>query len=142
MRRSATASALERTDVLFVLREGFRRFIEAHPAACKRIALIPARRLRDTADHVADLVFRDVVGRLAKRLLDLAESHGQPIANGGVGITLQLTQQDLATLVGAARESVNKGIKRPRTDGSIAVTGQRIAIVDRGALRALVDTAA
>ncbi len=142
LRRSATASALERSEVLFVPREGFRWFVAAHPAAWERIALILARRLRDTDDHVADLVFRDVVGRLAKRLLDLAESHGQPIANGGVEITLQLTQQDLATLVGASRESVNKGIKHLRTGGTIAVTGQRIAIVDRGALRALVDAAA
>jgi CRP-like cAMP-binding protein len=66
-----------------------------------------ARRLRQTDEMVKDLLFLDVHGRVAKKLIELAEAHGAKV-DGGMRIEVRLTQQELASMVGASRESVNK----------------------------------
>jgi CRP/FNR family transcriptional regulator/CRP/FNR family cyclic AMP-dependent transcriptional regulator len=66
-------------------------------------------RLRHTDAMIEDLLFLDVHGRVAKKLLDLAELHGVRTPDG-IRIEMKLTQTDLAALVGASRESVNKVI--------------------------------
>ncbi|TAK20313.1 MAG: Crp/Fnr family transcriptional regulator [Chloroflexota bacterium] len=137
--RSATASAMEKTETLFLPRTGFLAFLEQHRDAVHKIILLLARRLRETDEHVADLVFHDVYGRLAKRLLHLAEHRGQKNASGRIEIDLPLTQQDLANLVGASRESVNKAMKDFRAKGYVTVMQQRITVNDRAALRASVE---
>ena len=59
---------------------------------------------------MADLVFSDVPGRVAKALLDLAARFGQPSRDGSIHVTHDLTQEELAQLVGASRETVNKAL--------------------------------
>src|SRR6266567_2383190 len=66
-----------------------------------------SRRLRKTDDKVEDLVVLDVYARVAKKLLELATEHGVQVENG-TRIDMRLTQQDIASMVGASRESVNK----------------------------------
>jgi CRP-like cAMP-binding protein len=127
--RSATATAMARTETIYVPRDGFIRFLDEHPSAMRKIIAMLSRRLRTVTDHLADLVFHDVYGRLAKKLLELGETHGQTLPNGQVEIRLPLTQQDLANLVGASRESVNKVIKLYRDKGMIAVQSHRITLV-------------
>jgi CRP/FNR family transcriptional regulator/CRP/FNR family cyclic AMP-dependent transcriptional regulator len=56
---------------------------------------------------IEDLIFLDVYGRVAKKLLELADAHGSKVADG-IRIDMRLTQQELASMVGASRESVNK----------------------------------
>jgi CRP/FNR family cyclic AMP-dependent transcriptional regulator len=83
---------------------------------------------------IEDAIFLDVPGRLAKRLLDLADKHGR--AEGqGVAIDLKLTQQDLAAMVGATRESVNKHLGWMRDHGLIQLDRQRIVILKPDDLR-------
>jgi CRP/FNR family transcriptional regulator/CRP/FNR family cyclic AMP-dependent transcriptional regulator len=132
--RSATATAMDRCETLYLPRDGFLRFLDEHPQAMRTIIVMLSERLRDTDEHLADLVFHDVYGRLAKKLLDLGESHGRRTANG-VEISLALTQQDLANLVGASRESINKVIKLYRDKGHLAVASQRITLIQPDLLR-------
>ncbi len=137
--RSATATALDRTEALYLPRDGFLRFLDEHPIAMRKIVLILAQRLRDTDEHLADLVFHDVYGRLAKKLLDLGDTHGRVLPDGKIEISLSLTQQDLANLVGASRESVNKVIKLYRDKGYVAVASQRITLLEPDLLRKRVE---
>ena len=137
--RSATATALDRTEALYLPRDGFLRFLDEHPIALRKIVLILAQRLRDTDEHLADLVFHDVYGRLAKKLLDLGETHGRVLPDGKIEISLSLTQQDLANLVGASRESVNKVIKLYRDKGYVAVASQRITLLEPNLLRKRIE---
>src|SRR5660398_186276 len=67
------------------------------------------RRLRRTNEALADLVFSDVPGRVAKALLDLSARFGEP-AEDGLRVAHDLTQEELAQLVGASRETVNKAL--------------------------------
>ena len=126
--RSATATAMERCETIYVSREGFLRFLDEHPGAMRKIIVMLSRRLRSATDHLADLVFHDVYGRLAKKLLELGEIHGRTLPDGRVELQLALTQQDLANLVGASRESINKVIKLYRDKGYLSVQSHRITL--------------
>jgi CRP-like cAMP-binding protein len=97
------------------------------------------KRLRDTDQLVQDAAFLDVGDRLAKKLLALMATHGRRLPGGDVELTLQLTQQELASMIGATRESVNKQLGAFRDKGLVAVDRQRITILRPEQLRDRID---
>jgi len=105
--RSADAVALERVECHTLQRSDFHNAILKHPKIAILVLEALSKRLRNTDQMVEDLIFLDVYGRVAKKLLELAEAHGIK-ADDGVRIDVRLTQQELASMVGASRESVNK----------------------------------
>ncbi|MFI5053089.1 MAG: Crp/Fnr family transcriptional regulator [Acidimicrobiia bacterium] len=125
--RSADARALEESQVLVIGYEPVRAAIDTHPTLLWVIVRLLARRLRNTDDSLADAVFLDVPARTAKRLLEIAGDADQ--------FRLPMTQEDLAGLVGASRERVNKALSLFTKLGWIEVEGRnRYRIVDRQAL--------
>ena len=88
-----------------------------------------AQRLRRTNEHLADLVFTDVPGRVAKALLDLADRFGRT-ADDGVHVHHDLTQEELAQLVGASRETVNKALADFAARGWIRLEPRSVTILD------------
>jgi CRP-like cAMP-binding protein len=125
--RSADARALEESQLIVLGYEAVRAAIDAHPMMLWVIVRLLARRLRDTDESLADAVFLDVPARTAKRLLD--------IAGGADQFRLPMTQEDLAGLVGASRERVNKALSLFTRLGWIEVEGRnRYRILDRQAL--------
>ena len=138
--RSATAVALEPATLWYLHRGEFLSSIKRHPDLAQKIITLLTRRLRQTDEQLGDLVFFDVFSRVAKRLLELAASHGRPTDSGTV-ISLSMTQQELANLVGASRESVNKALRLYRSQGYISVGKQRIVVHDLKGLRGYVDAA-
>jgi CRP-like cAMP-binding protein len=132
--RSATVVAAVPTETLMVLREDFLRQVEAHPQLAIDLLELLARRLRGTDELVADAVFLDIGARIAKKLLDLAEAYGV-VEPGGTVIGLRLSQVELARMVGATRESVNKHLRSYQAMGIIALERQRITIRRPEALR-------
>lgn len=105
--RSTDAMALERVACYTLDRSAIHSTILKNPRFAIKVLELLSWRLRKTDDKVEDLVVLDVYGRVAKKLLDLAREHGVTTENG-TRIDLRLTQQDLASMVGASRESVNK----------------------------------
>ena len=100
--RSAGARALEASEVLAVPYGPVRQLYEQQPDHLWRVVAMLVRRLRATGSALADSVFLDVVGRTAKRLLTFAGDEDT--------FTLPVTQEELASMVGASRERVNKAI--------------------------------
>ncbi len=125
--RSATVVAIEPTETLMVRREDFMQIVMAQPRIAIDLLQLLARRLRDTDELVEDAVFLDVPGRLAKKLLELADAYGEPGPDGTV-IQMRLSQTALAAMVGATRESVNKHLRWYRSRGILSVDHQRITI--------------
>jgi CRP/FNR family transcriptional regulator, cyclic AMP receptor protein len=100
--RSAMARALEPSGVLAVPYQPVLELLDQQPTLLWNVTRVLAQRLRAMDEALADSVFLDVTGRTAKRLLELA--------NGSDQFTLPVTQEELAGMVGASRERVNKAI--------------------------------
>ncbi|MGA7757321.1 MAG: Crp/Fnr family transcriptional regulator [Ilumatobacteraceae bacterium] len=100
--RSAMARALEPTTVLSVPYGPVFEMFDDNPKLLWNVTRLLAQRIRVTDEALADSVFLDVTGRTAKRLLELA--------NGTDEFALPVTQEELAGMVGASRERVNKAI--------------------------------
>lgn len=131
--RSAGAMALEKTVTLALHRDDFLRHLETHPQMAQSIIWMLSARLRYTTTYVESLAFLGVNDRVAAKLLELAERYGRE--KEGIEIGLQLTQAELAGLVGATRESVNKALGDLRDQGLIRLEGQTITILDHKGLK-------
>ena len=100
--RSAEARALEPSEVLSIPYGPLQEIYEARPSLLWSVVKLLANRLRNTDVALADSVFLDVTGRTAKRLLEMAGESDE--------FVLPITQEELAGMVGASRERVNKAI--------------------------------
>lgn len=131
--RSATIIATQPTDTVLLRREGFQGFLQAHPEAAIDMLHALSTRIRQSDEFIADAAFLDVPGRLAKKLLELSDKYGRP-GPGGIAIGMRVTQRDLAAMIGATRESVNKHLQSFRVQGMIALEGRRLIIKDHDRL--------
>jgi CRP/FNR family transcriptional regulator, cyclic AMP receptor protein len=132
--RSATVQTLEPVEAVSISRAAFLGLVREHPHTAEYLLHTMAAKIRYLTDVVSDLAFLDLEGRLAKRLLELATEHGQ--ASGGETlIEIPLTQEDLASMVGATRASVNKLLGWYEDRGMIARRGRRIAVLQPDRLR-------
>ena len=125
--RSASAQALDDVVVYTLHHEEFARLLNTSPLAAAVIQVLAAR-LRRATDDTESLALVDVFGRLARRLLELAERYGS-------GREIELSQTDLASLVGATRETVNRALGTFRQQGLIELRDQRIVILQPDLLR-------
>ena len=127
--RSATVTAVTDTTFLSLSHEDLLRWLEGRPAVARGLLLQLASRLRKANDVAADLVFSDVPGRVAKALLDLADRFGRT-ADDGVHVHHDLTQEELAQLVGASRETVNKALADFASRGWIRLEPRSVVIME------------
>src|SRR5215207_3805069 len=105
--RSATVVALEAVVSATLSREDFLDLLRRSPSAVEGVLAGLAQMIRRLSSEVGDLMFLDLQGRLAKKLLELAKSHGRE-DDDGIEIQATLTQEDLAGMIGATRPRVNK----------------------------------
>ena len=121
--RSAHARALEPSRVFAVAYAPLRQVFESKPDLLWGVVGMLARRLRSNNEALSDSVFLDVTGRTAKRLLELSA--------GADEFSLPITQEELAGLVGASRERVNKAISSFIRLGWLEQRDRRYTITDR-----------
>ena len=127
--RTATASAVSDTLLLELSHDELITWLERYPAVAKHLLEALARRLRRTNETLSDLVFADVPGRMAKALLDLSTRFGQPTEDG-IRVAHGLTQEELAQLVGASRETVNKALADFTSRGWVRREGRTVVLLD------------
>ncbi len=132
--RSADAVAIEPSEVFILSRTNFLSFLQVNVDAIKAILSMLSKRLRRTDDMLENTCFLNVSARLVKKLIELAESHGQKKDNK-ILIDLSLTQKELGDMVVATRESINKELKSLRKQGLIIIEGSRIQILDISRLK-------
>ena len=127
--RTATATAVAETQVVSMSHEQLKEFLAQRPGVATTLLAALARRLRRTNESLADLVFTDVPGRVAKALLDLAGRFGRPV-DEGVMVAHDLTQEELAQLVGASRETGNKALADFATRGWLRLEARAVLLQD------------
>lgn len=127
--RSASAAAAGDSALLVLDRSDFVRLVSSRPSATLAVLAVVARRLRETDEMASDLAFMNVGGRLAKKLLELAASHGSQRADG-VLLDIRLTQEEIANMIGVTRESVNRNLARFRQAGVLRMEGRRLLLRD------------
>lgn len=134
--RSATAVATEPTVTLTLTRAEFQRVLERTPPVAQQIIVALSARLRHTDVLLGDAIFLNVQARLAKRLFELSQAPGDTAVPPGPR-TVRVTQTELATMVGATRESVNKELHGLQARGLIQVARGRVLILHPESLRPL-----
>ena len=107
--RTATATAVTDSKLLTLGQEKVIPWVKEYPEVSLQLLARLASRLRRTNEVVGDLVFSDVPGRVAKALIDLGVKFGDKRSEG-LFVNHDLTQEELAQLVGASRETVNKAL--------------------------------
>ena len=123
--RSASVAALEPSTFKVLSHEAFEQCVERAPRIATMVMQALAKRLRDADRKISTLALMDVYGRVANTLLELAIND-----NGKLVVGEKLSQQDIANMVGASREMVNRILKDLSERGYITVESKTITIHD------------
>jgi CRP/FNR family transcriptional regulator, cyclic AMP receptor protein len=132
--RSTTVTTLEPVDALVLSRSDFAALLERRPRIALVILRTVAHRLRYADVQQAQFATHDVVGRLARRLVELCERFGTQ-QERGIEIRLPLSQEELASWVGASREAVSKAFQLLRSLDIVETGRRRVTVLDLGALK-------
>jgi len=127
--RTSTATAVTDAKLLSLGQEKLLPWLVENPKVSLQLLASLAQRLRRTNEAVGDLVFSDVPGRVAKALIDLGERFGKK-TDEGLFVHHDLTQEELAQLVGASRETVNKALADFVGRNWLKLDGRAVLITD------------
>jgi CRP-like cAMP-binding protein len=127
--RTATATAVTDSKLLTLGQEKVIPWVKEYPEVSLQLLARLASRLRRTNEVVGDLVFSDVPGRVAKALIDLGVKFGEKRSEG-LFVNHDLTQEELAQLVGASRETVNKALADFAQRGWLRLEARSVMILD------------
>jgi CRP/FNR family cyclic AMP-dependent transcriptional regulator len=127
--RSATAVAIEASETAILPRAQFRQLLATEPAIVDALLASLAAELRRLTNHVEELHFLDITGRLASRLARIANESGRTVPDG-IRLPSRLTQGDLAAMIGCTRQSVNKLLGMFTDDGLIRLDRESIVVLD------------
>lgn len=125
----ASAMAITAVRAVSIDGDALRCGIVGRPKLAEEFLRIMARRVRRSDDDLTDLIFRDGPGRVAKQLLRLAQRFGTH-EDGALRVIRDLTQEEMAQLVGLSRETVNKSLSAFARRGWIQVDGKNVLIRD------------
>ncbi len=133
--RVSRAHAVEASVVYELPKETLDLWLDDHLDMSRHMLRALAQRIRRTSNSMADLIFSDVPGRVAKAILDLGHRFGR-MERGHVTVRHGLTQEELAQLVGASRETVNKALADFASRGWIDVHIGAVEVYEPERLRA------
>jgi CRP/FNR family cyclic AMP-dependent transcriptional regulator len=126
--RSATVTALTETTAFTLAARDFTDVLHRNTAAMAQLLALLARRIRHSTEHIEDLVFLDLPGRVAKCLLDQNE------LLGALG-KINLTQEEIASFVGATRVAVNRVLVDLERRGAVKLGRGNVELIDLDLLR-------
>ena len=124
--RSATVVALEKAETLQLAKDDFEALLAEHPGVSSMLAKMLDTRLRATTKALVEALYLPVPVRVFRRLVALADIYGED--------AIPITQEDLATMAGTARQTLNKLLRQAQSDGLIELHRGQIAVSDRAGL--------
>ena len=134
--REEMAEAMENALITEIERGEFERILQKEPLIGYRLTKIVAQRRREVENKIEQLIFKDVNAKLAELLLRLAVEYGIEDSRGTL-VSLKITHQEMANLIGSTRETVSLTLSQFKRKGLIATDGRKVILADRDGLRAL-----
>jgi CRP/FNR family transcriptional regulator, cyclic AMP receptor protein len=129
-RRTATVTALERTETMIIHRDEFDRMRRDQPQVTEALLRVLAARVRLLSDRLTEALYVPAEVRVLRRLLEVAETYSSAAEGGAI----PLTQDQLGDLAGTARATVNRVLRREAARGVLKLERGRITILNRGAI--------
>lgn len=136
--RSVSALACEPCELLCVAEDQFKAFVEARPRIALLSMQVLSSRLRLLGEMHANLVSDDVDTRIAKLILRLAARHGVRVGKE-LRLTLPLTHQEIADMVGTRRQTVTSCLGSMKRRGVLAIDDHRLVVESEELLASLTD---
>ena len=136
--RTADAVALEETELFVIERAQFLPFLSSSPEALARLLTVLCQRLRLTSETLEDALLREAPSRLARGLLRLADTFGRATPSG-TRLTIKLSQQQIGSLIGASRESINKHLGEWTRAGHLGTEDGCLILRDRALLQRIAE---
>jgi len=129
--RTATVVALEVAETLSLSAGSFHRLCETHPRMEQLLTTLLARRVEELSERLLEALYVGLDRRVYRRLIELSDIY----ATGGSVVTIPLTQDHLADLVGGTRPSVNQVLQKLAGQNVVALGRGRIEVLDRATLK-------
>jgi CRP-like cAMP-binding protein len=134
--REEMAEAMENALITAIERTLFETILQKEGAIGARLVKVVAQRRRDVENKIEQLIFKDVNAKLAELLLRLGEEYGIDDARGTL-VSLKITHQEMANLIGSTRETVSLTLSQFKRRGFIHTDGRKVILADRDGLKAL-----
>lgn len=125
--RTAAAQAVEPSRLLMIRKKEFQRLLARDPRLALYLLRTVCERLRKANEEIESLLFRNILGRVAKAVLELARRAGEPL-DGGLVLKERFTQQELADVVGTTREPLTRALSSLRRAGLVTQHNGRYAV--------------
>jgi len=137
--RSASIKTLTDVEVGILLQDDFLQLMDRSPQIGKLLVIELSERLRAANALIAATTSQDIRGRLATLLLNLSKNFGEPVENG-TKITLRLTNQEMANMIGTTRETVNRTLNKMWDERLVDMRTAYIVVTESEKLKALVTS--
>lgn len=135
--RTASAQAAEPSRLMLIRKRDFQSLLARDPKLALYLLRTMCERLRRTNEEIEGLLFRNILGRVAKTMFDLAKRSGEPLNGSGLVLKEKFTQQELADIVGTTREPLTRALSSLRRAGLVAVHDGRYSVPDPARLAGL-----
>jgi adenylate cyclase len=134
--RTASAIAVEPTSCVMLSKDDLHAAVRSTPELGLRLLASLVAYVQRKDEELADIAFLDTPGRIARKLLELADRHGEAVP-GGVRIGIRVPQAELAAMVGASRENVNRALGQLVTLRAVTMDGGHITVIDLDRLKSM-----
>ncbi|MCK4532879.1 Crp/Fnr family transcriptional regulator [bacterium] len=135
--RSATAQAMEDTEMMVIDNKSFRLLLKDNSGMLFNMIETLCFRLREANKQIQIMTFQNIMGRTAAALLNLAARSGEKTQKG-IKINMEITHQELANLVGTAREIITKVLSSFKRNGYLIIDDHYITIIDKEKLKEVI----
>lgn len=133
--REYSAEAMDNVSILIIWKDGFKKMLCEMPEFSEKLIRLMSDRLREAQNTIYDLIMNPIQGRLAILLLTMAERAGDKSEDDIIRVRLRVTQEELACVIGSARQTISSLLNLLKEDGSIQYEGREIVGVNPNKLK-------
>lgn len=133
--REYSAEAMDNVSILIVWKDSFKKMLAERPGFAEKIMKLMSDRLREAQNTIYDFIMNPTQGRLAILLLNMAERAGTEGEESIINVRLRVTQEELACVIGSARQTISSLLNLFKEDGSVLYEGREIVGVNTNKLK-------